>query len=167
MRTRLILLCLSFTMLAGCATPYNPIPKDYAGPVAQIADSVQARTASLANVFAVVEIDGKPVHNTFTASTQASQGQGFKLTQSTVTREVPAVPMRLKLSAHPLTGAPIQAMAMQIAGTFFSVEGVVDFKPEGSGRYVVRGELKKQGSSVWIEDAVTGNVLTTKVTQTP
>ena len=37
----------------------------------------------------------------------------------------------------------------------FSVEGEVEFSPADGSTYVVRGELKKEGSSVWIEESET------------
>jgi hypothetical protein len=43
------------------------------------------------------------------------------------------------------------------------VDGVVDFNPTPEGIYVVKGELKKEGSSVWIEDVKTGQIVTEKV----
>jgi len=154
--------------LAGCATPYEPVPQGYTGSTANIADSAQPRSTSVSNVFAVVEIDGHPIANTFRASAGASQGKGFKLTTLTTERYVPAeVPLKLKLSASPMTGAPIQQMAMQLAGTFYSVEGVVDLKPRAGGKYVVRGELKKEGSTVWIEDVESGQPVTEKLTSKP
>jgi hypothetical protein len=159
-------ICFLVIGFTGCAS-YDPAMQGYAGPTANIADSVQVRTESVANVFAVVEVNGRAVGNTFGASTQASRGQGFKLTAITVDREVPAAPVKLKLKAQPVTGAPIQAMAMQLAGTFHTVEGLVTLHAQQGSRYVVRGELKKDGASVWVEDAVTGQVVTEKVVKRP
>src|SRR5664280_2731926 len=71
----------------------------------------------------------------------------------------------LTLRASHVTAAPIQAMALQLAGRFYSVEGAVDFTPKPDGRYVVRGELKAEGSSVWLEDEATGQPVTPKVSK--
>jgi hypothetical protein len=154
--------------LSGCATAlHNPLPAGYTGPTAHISDSVQPRSSSVANVYAVVEVDGRGIANTFGASARASQGQGFQLTTLTVDRYIPAAPTKLKLRAHPVTGAPVQTMAMQMAGTYFKVEGEVDFAPRPGARYVVRGELKKEGAAVWIEDLDTGQAVTERFMQRP
>ncbi len=71
--------------------------------------------------------------------------------------------MQVKLIATPQTGAPIHELASRVTGNFFSVEGEVDFNPAPGGRYLVKGELKKGASSVWIEDVETGECVTEKV----
>ena len=71
--------------------------------------------------------------------------------------------MKLKLRGTHITGAPIHARFSQAAGTFFSVEGTVEFTPSPGGYYEVKGELKKEGSSVWIEDARTDERVTEKI----
>ena len=73
--------------------------------------------------------------------------------------------MKVTLRASHATGAPIAAIASQMAGTFFSVEGVVDFTPRPDGNYVVKGELKKEKSSVWIEDVETGKPVTSVISK--
>ena len=157
------LVLLSFVIaLAGCAS-YNPIPEGYSGPIANIADSGIVEDGTKAQVFALTEIDGNRVGNSFIASAQASQGRGFSLTPRFVDRGVPIRPMKLTLRGSHVTAAPIQAMALQLAGRFYSVEGIVDFTPSQSKRYVVRGELAAEGSSVWLEDEATGEAVTAKI----
>ena len=71
--------------------------------------------------------------------------------------------MKVHLKGSHTTGAPIAAMISQAAGTFYSVEGTVEFSPQPGGQYLVKGELGKEASSVWIEDAYTGQLVTEKV----
>jgi len=73
--------------------------------------------------------------------------------------------MKVKLLATHITPAPIQALVSHAAGTFFAVEGVVNFNPQPNGRYVVKGELKKDRSSVWLEDANTNQPVTEKIVE--
>lgn len=146
----------------GCAT-YKPVPEGYTGPVANIADSGFAESRAKAQIFAVIEIDGNKVVNSFSASANASYGQGFALTTQFVSRAVPARPMKLKIRGSHTTGAPIHALFSQAAGSFFSVEGEIDFTPEAGGQYVVRGELRKEGSSVWVEDTRSKQPVTQKI----
>ncbi len=144
--------------LAGCA--YQPVEKDYTGPVAYLQDSGYPEDSTKAAIFAAVEIDGKTILHSFSQSASASYGRGFFLTTVYTGRKVKAEPMKVTLNASHATGAPIAAIASKIAGTFFSVEGVVDFTPSTDGRYVVKGVLKKEGSKVWIEDLETGKPVT-------
>ena len=147
---------------SGCAT-FQPVPKDYTGPTAVLADSGIAEDGSKAQLFAAVEIDGNGIRNAFRASAEASQGRGNSLTPIFSDRKVKASPMKVTLRCSHATGAPIAAIASQMAGTFFSVEGVVDFSPSPDAVYIVKGELKKERSTCWIEDQATGKAVTTVV----
>jgi len=153
---------IAATALAGCAT-YNPIPEGYTGPIATITDSGHAEDGSKAQLFALTDIDGNHIMNSFWASANASEGRGFSLTVVISERKIPAKPMKATLKASHTTAAPIHAIASKMAGTFFSVEGTADFEPKPNGKYVVKGELSKGGSSVWIEDLDTGQIVSQKI----
>jgi hypothetical protein len=142
-------------LATGCAT-YEPVSKDYTGPTATLKDTGMSEDGSKAQMFAATNIDGNRVMNAFWASAVASNGRGNNLSTVFPERQVKATPMKVTLKGSHATGAPIAAIASQIAGTFFSVEGVVDFTPQPNGKYAVKGELKKEKSSVWIEDIETG-----------
>lgn len=150
--------------LAGCAT-YEPVPKDYAGPTATVADTGFSEDGSKAQIFALIAIDGNSILNAFSESARASHGRGFSLTTVFPERKVQVRTMRALIRGSHATGAPIHAIASTMAGTFYSVEGTVEFTPEAGRRYLVKGELKKEGSSVWIEEAGTGRPATTVVAQ--
>ena len=69
----------------------------------------------------------------------------------------------MKLIGTHQTAAPIHEIASRMAGTFFSVEGVVDFNPvEGRG-YEITGDLKKDKSCVWIADVESKQPVTEQV----
>lgn len=161
---RLFALLGTVALASGCAT-YQPVPRDYTGPTATLHDTGFSEDTSKAQMFAVVAIDGNRVGNAFSASANASYGRGALLTTVYPERQVPAVPMKVTLRGSHATGAPIHAMASQLAGTFFSVEGTVDFTPAPNTAYLVKGTLTKQKSSVWIEDAATGKPASPVVTQ--
>lgn len=148
----------------GCAT-YEPVPKEYTGPTATIRDTGFSEDGTKAQMFALVELDGNRLMNAFWASRIASDGRGASLTTVFTERKVRAAPMKLTIRGSHATGAPIHAMASQMAGTFFSVEGVVDFTPQSNGVYLVKGELTKEKSSVWIEDEATGKPASSVVTK--
>lgn len=111
-------------------------------------------------MFALMAIDGNRIRNAFSASADASYGRGASLTTVYPERKVQARPMKVLIKGSHATGAPIHAIASEIAGTFFSVEGTVDFTPEVGKNYQVNGALAKEKSSVWIEDASTGQPVT-------
>lgn len=133
--------------------------------VATIADSWNSEGSKKAQLFMVTEVDGQAIQNSDTESSSLSKGAGARLYVAITTRDVPAKPLKLKLVATHTTGAPIHGLFSQAAGTFYSVSGVVDFTPMADGKYVVKGVLKKDGSSVWIEDAATGQVVTEKIVE--
>ncbi len=151
-------------LTSGCAT-YEPVSKEYMGPTATLRDTGFSEDGSKAQMFAAMEIDGNRVMNAFWASANASQGRGNSLSTVFPERKVKAAAMKVTLKASHATGAPIAAIASQMAGTFFSVEGVVDFSPKPDGKYVVKGELKKERSTVWIEDLETGRPVSAVVSK--
>ena len=131
--------------------------------VALVTDSGVVEGRSKAQLFVIAEVDGQKISNSIIDSRRVSSGTGFKLNTVFTSRELPARPMKVTLIGTHETGAPIHAIASELRGTFFSVKGEVDFTPVPGGNYVVKGELKKIGSSVWIEEAATGRVVTEKV----
>ncbi|MCB1630031.1 MAG: hypothetical protein KDI48_20045 [Xanthomonadales bacterium] len=159
----MIFAVLASTTLAGCAY-YQPVPPDVAMPVAVLRDSGIVESGSKAQIFAAVKIDGKTIYSAFTATSQASHGQGFSLTTHFPWREIPIRPMRIQLTASHETGAPIHALASQLAGTFHHVTGEVEFTPEVGRDYVVKGALG-ESSSVWIEDSESGERVSAVITE--
>jgi len=158
------LLCLSLTFVfAGCATVSKPVPDDYKGPRVQLSDTGMQEDGSKGQFFVATEIDGSAIQNALRETRSASYGQGFSLSSRYTTRDVPVRPMKIKLTATHQTAAPIHAIASLMAGTFFSVDGVVDFKPIEGHQYEVTGELKKERSCVWISDVESKEPATEKV----
>ena len=163
MRKLVAVLALSLG-LGACAT-YEPVPKEYTGPTASVTDTGFSEDGSKAQMFVLMAVDGNRIGNAFSASANASYGRGASLTTVFPERKVQARTMKVLIRGSHATGAPIHAMASQMAGTFFSVEGTVDFTPEAGRTYQVKGELKKEKSSVWIEDTATGKPATSVVTK--
>lgn len=146
-------LYLVIALLAGCATVSKPVPDNYSGPTVHLADSGRQEGTSKGQFFAALEIDGNPIENSLRQTRTASYGRGPVLSSRYTAREVPARPMKVKLTGTHQTAAPIHEMASRVAGTFFSVEGVVDFTPREGMRYFVTGELRKETSCVWIAES--------------
>jgi hypothetical protein len=151
------------TTLVACAA-YQPVPEGYAGPTAKVADTgnyVDAYTKG--QIFALMEVDGQRIKDSFWASSMASNGQGFTLAMDLQERQVPVRPMKVTLRGSHVTGAPIHAIMAKAAGTYFTVEGTVSFTPQANTLYVVKGALSSGASSVWIEELISGKVVTDKV----
>ena len=156
---------VAVALLTGCAT-YQPVPEGYAGPVAKVRDTgsyVDGYTKG--QIFSLMEVDGQKIKDSFMASNKQSYGQGFTLTLDIQNRLVPIKPMSVKLRGSHITGAPIHAIASKAAGTYFTVEGIVNFTPRPDTLYLVKGELKSGASSVWIEEAESGTIVTDKVSE--
>lgn len=159
---RTLVTLLAVVGLFGCAVP-PPVPDGYTGPVATVGDTGFREGSTKAQMFVLAEIDGARVINSLDASAAASRNKGLMLTTEFVSRPIPARPMKVKLVATHTTAAPIHEMFLRSTGKFLSVEGTVDFNPAPGGSYIVRGELKKEGSWVWIEDSNTREPATEKV----
>lgn len=158
-----LLVSLAVMSLTGCAS-YKPIPDNYAGPIATVSDSGMAEDGTKAQIFALTEIDGHSINDSFGASRQASYGQGATLHLTLTERQIPARAMKVKIRGSHAVGAPIHELASRAMGTFFEVDGVVDFAPEADKRYKVVGTLSKDDSEVWVEDEATHQPVTQKVT---
>ena len=156
---KLVFMILACALFAGCAT-YR-IPKGYTGPTAVVSDTGTQVNATKGEFFVLSEIDGVYVRNSLGATRDASYGQTFFLSPVFVKRPVEARPMKVEIIGTHEVAAPIQAMVEEAAGTLHRVRGEVEFRPAPGGSYCVTGELKKGGgSSVWIEDARTGERVT-------
>lgn len=145
--------------LAGCAATYKPVPDGYTGPIAAIKDTAEDESSSKARLFYVESIDGNEIENASVATRRNSTNTGFRVFTRIVIRDIPIRPMKLKIVGTHVTGAPIHEIAARVAGTFFSVEGVLDFTPKEGVLYGVRGELKKDASRIWIENATTNEIV--------
>lgn len=128
--------------------------------MATVQDSGQREDASKAQIFYLATVDGVSVSNAAGESRRISSGQGFNLSTTFPSRLVPAKPLRVRLVATHVTGAPIHAIASKLAGSFRSVETEIDFVPEADKVYVVRGNLQSDSPTVWLEDAATGKPVT-------
>jgi hypothetical protein len=159
-----VFVVLNMALISGCAA-YQPVPAGYTGPTATLIDSASSVDSTRAQMFVVLEVDGNKIEDSIRATEQANRGRGFSLATKTVERAVPIRPMKLKLKGTHVTGGSIFQLYSQAAGTFLSVEGTVDFLPVSGKRYIVAGELRQEGSSVWVADTETSLPVTEKVVE--
>jgi hypothetical protein len=163
MNTRLFLLSMMVIALGGCATQKDPLTSDYSGPKAWIQDTISLDKNERDQIFALIEVDGVRVSNALDNTRRASQGRGFSASLQSSGRAVAARSTRFKVIGTHFSAAPIGELARRAAGTFQSVDGVVEFTPEDAKRYEMKGELSKERSCVWVEDASSSAVVGEKV----
>lgn len=156
---------LSAVLISGCVSFSSSIPEGYQGPVVQLADTGYRESNSKGIFYAVMTIDGKDIDNSIRETRAASNGRGSYLVARYTTRPVPVMPMKIKLIGTHQTAAPIHELVSRAAGTFYEVEGVVDFQPVEGRSYIVTGELKKNASCVWIADSQTRQLASQKLCQ--
>ncbi|HEY1027924.1 MAG TPA: hypothetical protein VGE28_09905 [Pseudomonas sp.] len=155
------LLCLVVALaLAGCTTNSPSVPENYSGPLAQLNDSARTYSTMRADLFFVEELNGVKIDNSLEATRLSNQGRGMVMTPAIISRPVVAEEtLKVGVKGRTHFAAPILAMA----GTVYQVKGVVAFTPRANGKYTVRGEFGEKYSSIWIEDAVTGQPVGNKV----
>jgi hypothetical protein len=152
---KIVLLILSFSVLSGCATFHPTIPEGYSGPVATIQDSEKRIDVGKADLFYLSHIDGRSIRNSRSASMSASYGQGNRLSTVLINNSVP-------VGSHSFTvvGRTVYAMpARALASTVYEVKGDIEFSPEQDASYIIKGVLAEEGSSVWIANSSTGEVV--------
>lgn len=131
-------------------------------PGAVFKDRISAVEASKANFCVLIAVDGKSVPNSIGATLEASRGKGNQLFVRVLDRAIDVGVHQLTLRCQTVHAAPIMAL---LKSTYF-VEGSVEVDVKNQGLYVVNGELGPGGSSVWLEDETSGNVLPAKITST-
>ncbi|MGB6223072.1 hypothetical protein [Haloferula sp.] len=149
---------LSVAALAGlfssCANNYS-LPKDYTGPTATIQNTGTAQDAFKASVFRVSKVEGK---NSLSSPmrTPYGGGPGVMIGESKV--QIPAgQPIQLTLSAHDHFAADGAALVYTFGGNVAkTATETFTFTPKANATYLVNGQLGKESSSVWMNDAASG-----------
>lgn len=156
MKKRLSILAVLF-IVSGCAT--NPVPDNYQGPTAVIADTMTPRSGTSVDFFILEKFNGKRVDNAVVVTTQANAGNGFAMTPQVYERHVPAAEATFHIMGITHYAAPILALT----NTVYEINGDIKFTPQPDHQYVVKGTLTDTYSAVWIEDIATGQVQDRKI----
>lgn len=146
-------------LISGCALQPAVAP-GYAGSIATVRDSGQHEDSDKGQIFALVALDGRPIAQSFHASAAASDGLGGALRLVLSERRVSTHPVRATLRASHATGTLHHALGSRLVRSFWSFETEVDFAPQPNHVYVVRGTLSARDSTLWIEDADSGEPVT-------
>jgi hypothetical protein len=136
-----------------CATTSSANPAGYPGPVATIEDSfTQDSGSSRADFFVLYRLDGRDIDNALVDTVTQNEGRGLAMKPIGRQRLVPARQARFYLLGRSHYAAPIQ----ELAGKAYLIAGEISFVPVAGARYVVKGSLTADRSSIWLEDASTG-----------
>jgi hypothetical protein len=124
---------------------------------ASIEDTFQRKGTGSAYVFFVSKINEvSTISNAMTESARATAGQGSYLHALGANRDIPAKPLKLSLTARVIHSSPI-AILMD-PDSKLTLEGDIDFTPQPNMKYFVKGILRKDKASIWIED-INGNIM--------
>lgn len=150
---------LAMVMLAGCQLTQSTVPKDYAGEIAYIDDSIDNASLSKAHFFYLNRIDDVDIDNAVIKSEKSSRGSELAR-KGTSRKLLVGKKQTLHLVGQVHHSAPIGYMVN--AGDNYIVEGDVEFTPMENNHYILGGELSEQYSAVWIED-INGNIVSDKI----
>jgi hypothetical protein len=156
---KLAAILVAVLAVSGCATTTPSVPVGYAGPVATIRDSFTSLDHSAANIFYLNKLDGREIADSLGATRGASYGHGAALTPVALERKVPAQAASFHIIGRTTHAAPIQSLTQ----AEYQVVGDIQFTPQADRIYVVRGELDKSHSVVWIEDQQSQEVMDRKI----
>ena len=177
MRSAATLLCVPLlaALVAGCETvstddierPPAPSPT-YSGPVAKIGDTGTFESGNRAVIFMVAAIDDNPVPTTISdfRAPLAMPGRPFAERLRFSERQVPARPAGLLLRAAYLTSTGTFGLDTVFGKTSRRAEVMVEFTPVAGRTYAVRGEMREDGATFWIEDAFTFEAATPRIAAT-
>lgn len=156
---RTLVVLTSFATLTACSTFKTAVPEGYSGPTATLKDSDDTYSASKADMFYALTVNGNDVDNARFSTRRANEGRGMMMAVQKFERKIPATPQAINIVGRTIFAAPIQAMT----STVYQVKGVVNFTPEANKVYVIRGKLDETYSAVWIEEESTKAVVGEKI----
>ena len=143
----LVILCCILT-LSACVAAYNPVLEGYQGPTAILNDSFKRSGRGSGEFFYLSKVNGKAVFNAKERTMNAGQGDGFIMTHTGYSRQIPTNPLRIILVGQVLRNAPISYTFN--SGDNYFIKGEIDFTPDANEHYLVKGKLGKEYSAVWI-----------------
>jgi hypothetical protein len=155
MRLRRHPLLLACLVVTGCQGLGGGAKDAAPSPQASVAGSHLDDGNGRIDTFRVIEIDGRPVGRTDEPSKTIGIDATYRID---ATRKV-----HLEFEGLARYSNPMKTLFWDP----HTVQGSVDFVPAAAGRYVVRGEIGAEGSSVWLEDDASHEVVSRKFTVAP
>ena len=150
----ILLSCLALTACQG----FGPVPQDVVAlrPHASISGS-HVDLDDRISTFRLTAIDGWPVDRA------ANQDPSKTLGVDSVNKVEAGHAVRVEFEGLTRYRNSVKTLFWATHG----VDGSVEFVPAVDARYVVRGEIGEGGSSVWLENDATHEVVVRKFTITP
>ncbi|NVJ51382.1 MAG: hypothetical protein HWE13_15650 [Gammaproteobacteria bacterium] len=140
---------VSFLLLSGCVTLYQPVPEGYTGTIAQVADSYNNLTNSYADYFELNKVDGKAIKGSFAETRSRNYGRGMAFDPYMVSRPLPTKEQTLTLIAYRFYSTDFESMLSDN----YMIRHTFTFTPKANEHYRVSGEVTSEQSSVWLEDS--------------
>jgi len=140
--------------LASCVSPFYEVPAGTAA-TATVINTSHAHDSFKASVFKVDTINGR---TSLATPMLTPRGGGPVVTTGDSEVQVPAnQPITVKLSAADQFAADGTALMYSLGGNVSkTATETLTFTPKARAVYVVKGQLGKESSSVWLEDRATG-----------
>lgn len=148
------LLLVSGLVLAAQAAIADDVVAEPEVGIATIDDGHQRHSRTAVSFFYVSGINGVPVPS----AVAHSRYTGHEWHLAGATREIPALPTRLRLNAHYIN----QGVFAPFKKKKTNVTGEVGFVPQAGAMYVVSGVMSESHTAVWIED-IDGNLVSQPV----
>jgi hypothetical protein len=147
--------------LSACETTAKLVPDGYTGSTATVKDSMRLSPGdACGDFFFLYEYARKSTDNALQQSGRDNAGSGLSIrVVHEFSRQVPTHNAAFFIVGRTHCAAPIQEMT----GTVRLVGGNVEFTPEESAVYVIKGELTPDHSAVWIEDEKSGGQVGNKL----
>jgi hypothetical protein len=135
---------------------------------AVIADTAEGGGTAGGIFFVVEQIDGERVRNAVDNSLRASAGRGADLTIVGGERNAPARRVKLQLRATHTHAAPVLSIVRAIfRGPSPDVVGEIDVDLQPGRRYRVNGVLDVLRREVWLENALSGEIVGERIVLPP
>lgn len=156
MKRRYLLAGICGVLLAGCT---KTLPDNYSGPTAIVRDTHANYVEGgflrheKVDLFVMETMDGKLIDNGQLATARASfkSSLGFKLKPQSFEKPLPIRPMTVTLAAIIVYAAGGQYGGSREPETMATRK--LRFTPVAGETYVVRGQIARDKSSVWLETA--------------
>ena len=144
-------------LMAGCATP-PPSPEPYTGPVSIVVDTtIPGDNGGRGTFFVLERFDGQGVKQSIGASLAVSRRY---LNLVTLQRPVPSGRHRLTLLGRTMDIVPFSGIGGEWS---YVLEGEIEADLGPGQRYRVNGALDAFRRQLWLEDATSGRIVSTKI----
>jgi hypothetical protein len=155
-----LLFVLALIFINGCASYGPPAPIEFNGPTTRLKETVMPYDSSKADFFILESIDDQRVENSARKTHMKNSGKGLNVMSPAMMEQV--IPIKyasFKIRGRTEYSAPIQALTNPV----YDVSGNISFTPEIDKVYVIKGDLGKNYSAVWIEEESTHKIIGEKI----